>query len=89
MAQQHDTAAIVTHFSGLPEDASRSQKIEALAARLDLAGQPVSIKGIEKWFERGDIPASRLLQIFDLPLIKGRKPCSLDSFRLPAKKGHR
>lgn len=56
----------------------RSQHIE-LAKRLNAKHGDkgsISVKGVEKWFERGSIPGPWLMRIADLP----RKPLNLSTY---------
>lgn len=66
-----DTRKLVAHFGG---------RIE-LWRRLEARGFKLSVKTIEKWQERENIPAGRIVQLMELANLEGR-PLDLNSFVL-------
>jgi hypothetical protein len=66
-----DIRKLVAHFGG---------RIE-LWRRLDARGVVLSVKTIEKWTERDNIPAGRLVQLMELAQHQGR-PLDLNNFVL-------
>lgn len=66
-----DTRKLVAHFGG---------RIE-LWRRLEARGFKLSVKTIEKWQERENIPASRIVQLMELAQHEGR-PLDLNTFVL-------
>lgn len=66
-----DTRKLVAHFGG---------RIE-LWRRLEARGFKLSVKTIEKWMERDNIPASRLVQLMELAQHE-RRPLDLNLFVL-------
>lgn len=66
-----NTRSLVAHFGG---------RIE-LWRRLEARGVKLSVKTIEKWMERDNIPVSRIVQLMELAQHEGR-PLDLNSFVL-------
>lgn len=66
-----DTRKLVAHFGG---------RIE-LWRRLEARGFSLSVKTIEKWMERDNIPAVRIVQLMELASHEGR-PLDLNKFVL-------
>lgn len=66
-----NTKQLVAHFGG---------RIE-LWRRLEARGFKLSVKTIEKWMERDNIPANRLVQLLELAQHEGR-PLDLNQFVL-------
>lgn len=66
-----NTRKLVAHFGG------RIELWRRLAAR----GQKLSVKTIEKWMERDNIPVARIVQLMELAQHEGR-PLDLNSFVL-------
>ena len=66
-----DTRTLVAHFGGRGE----------LHRRLEARGTKLSVKTIEKWMERENIPAVRLVQLMDLAQHE-RRPLDLNTFVL-------
>jgi carbamoylphosphate synthase small subunit len=66
-----DTRKLVAHFGGRGE----------LHRRLEARGTKLSIKTIEKWMERQNIPAIRLVQLMDLAQHE-RRTLDLNAFVL-------
>lgn len=66
-----DTRKLVAHFGGRSE----------LHRRLEARGFKLSIKTIEKWMERENIPAVRLVQLMELAQYE-KRPLDLNAFVL-------
>jgi hypothetical protein len=66
-----DTKKLVAHFGGRSE----------LWRRLEARGFKLSVKTIEKWQERSNIPATRLVQLMELAQYE-RRPLDLNAFVL-------
>ena len=64
-----DTRKLVAHFGG---------RIE-LWRRLEARGFKLSVKTIEKWMERDNIPVARIVQLMELAQHEGR-PLDLNTF---------
>lgn len=64
-----DIRKLVAHFGGRAE----------LHRRLEARGFKLSIKTIEKWLERDNIPAVRIAQLLELAQHE-RRPLDLNSF---------
>ena len=64
-----DTKKLVAHFGG---------RIE-LYRRLEARGFKLSVKAIEKWMERDNIPANRIVQLMELAQHE-RRPLDLNLF---------
>lgn len=60
---------LLNDATSLPADTSRRQKQIRLTELLTERhpSDPVTLKRIEKWFERGSIPSTWLLRIASLP----------------------
>lgn len=63
MAQQFNTRAAVQFFGG-PAD---------LARRATKAGNKLTVKAIEKWTQRGQIPGVWLIRLADIATSEGRR----------------
>lgn len=71
-----DTKKLVARFGG---------RIE-LWRRLEARGFKLSVKTIEKWMERDNIPANRIVQLLELAQFE-KKPIDLNDYVLrPTKK---
>lgn len=66
-----DIKAVIAHFGG---------RIE-LWRKMNARGHRLSVKTIEKWGERSNIPGPRIMQLMDLALSLGR-PLNLNKFVL-------
>jgi hypothetical protein len=66
-----DIKAVIAHFGG---------RIE-LWRKMNARGHKLSVKTIEKWGERNNIPGPRISQLMDLALSLG-KPLNLNKFIL-------
>lgn len=64
-----DIRKLVAHFGGRAE----------LHRRLDARGFKLSVKTIEKWMERDNIPANRIVQLLELAQHE-RRPLNLNNF---------
>jgi hypothetical protein len=69
MANRLKTKELIAHFGG---------RIE-LWRRLEARGFKLSIKTIEKWMERDNIPSNRIVQLMALANYEGR-PLDLNLF---------
>ena len=64
-----DTKKLVARFGGRGE----------LHRRLEARGFSLSVKTVEKWMERGNIPAARLVQLMELAQHE-KKPLNLNDY---------
>lgn len=69
MSNRINTKQLIAHFGG---------RIE-LWRRLEALGFKLSVKTIEKWMERDNIPSNRIVQLFALASHEGR-PLDLNQF---------
>lgn len=69
---------LLLDVTGLPAGTSRRQQHIRLAELLQERHGPtsISVKGVEKWFERGSIPSTWLFRIAALPA----KPLNLAAY---------
>ena len=76
MSSRINTKQLIAYFGG---------RIE-LWRRLEARGFKLSVKTIEKWMERDNIPSNRIVQLMALASLEGR-PLDLNHFisRLPNK----
>lgn len=68
-----NTRKLVAHFGGRSE----------LHRRLEARGFTLSVKTIEKWMERDNIPSNRIVQLMELAQSE-RRPLDLNLFVLTA-----
>lgn len=68
-----DIKKLVAHFGGRTE----------LFRRLEARGFKITVKAIEKWSERGNIPSHRLIQLMELAQYE-KRPLDLNLFVLVA-----
>lgn len=69
---------LLTDVTALPAGTSRRQQIIRLAELLQQRHglDSISVKGVEKWFERGSVSSTWLLRIAALP----KKPLNLSTY---------
>ena len=68
-----NTRQLVAHFGGRAE----------LHRRLEARGFTLSVKTIEKWMERDNIPSNRIVQLMELAQYE-KRPLDLNLFVLTA-----
>ncbi|MBY0394599.1 MAG: hypothetical protein K2Q27_15205 [Novosphingobium sp.] len=67
------TDKLITDASGLPEQESMRQKIEAVRQLLEGAGHTITAEGVKMWVHRKSIPAAWLVRVTQAALGAGRR----------------
>jgi len=76
-----DLDSVLDYCLGLkkPENYTRKDKMEMLARKIEKAGRPpINPASVKKWFERGNIPGDRLVDLHIVAARQGRKLSLLD-----------
>jgi aspartokinase len=64
---------LIADASGLSEQESMRQKIEAVRQMLVAAGEEITADGIKMWVHRSSIPAAWFVKVIQAALAAGRR----------------